>query len=69
MNPIKMTSKVLPAEHVTAMCKAMRVVPAFTVTRTRDTVIATHATRGEIYRALRDRNGLWLIRHAADLFE
>ncbi len=63
-----MQTVILPTEHVTAMCKAMRETPTLTVERTRDTVVATHVSAGPVYRALRTRADLWIVRHVEGLF-
>jgi len=68
MSDQKMTLKVLPTGHIDAMCKAMEDTKAFVIERTPDTVTATHARMGEVFRALKADTGLWLIRHVADLF-
>ena len=66
---ITMKTVMVPGEHLTAMVKAMRKVPAFVIQKTRETVVVTHPQAGEVFRSIRTMGGVWITRHADNLFE
>ena len=71
MKATKMKSTWLNAEHLTAMCKALRNTGVFTVVRDSTSAIATHTSSGvEVLRALKknSKTDLYLITHKYNLF-
>jgi len=65
---MQMTSKILDEVNINAMVKALRQHAVFTIARDRQTIVVTHKTAGTVLRALRARPGVWITRHASDLF-
>tara|TARA_R110000772_G_scaffold2089_3_gene7263 strand:- start:5228 stop:5473 length:246 start_codon:yes stop_codon:yes gene_type:complete len=70
----KAATKVLSTAHVNAMEKALdemnEIKYVFAIKRTTDTLVATHKPSNgkEVLRAIRQSDGLWLIRHHKKLF-
>lgn len=66
---MKMKTVLADDTHMKAMVKAMRAVKCFAIEKTRETVIAKHAQAGEVFRSIRGPGGLWITRHADNLFK